>query len=329
MKKDSQLLEDLYWDAEDGFKYLPRVKGIDLARGTVLELNNPRHPGKIETHIFEQMDNLLEYDFTYEASRHESWWLLDSLGPFYDEQWFNDVLMIVKGGKEASVYLCRANPSSDTDFLAAKVYRPRSLRNLRKDHIYREGRLQLDLDGLEIVDERQSRAMLKRTRYGQDLMHNSWIEHEFLTMKRLHMAGCDVPTPYASGHNAILMDFIGDSRMAAPTLNSVRLEPIQARNIFERLLHNLDLMLSVKRVHGDLSAYNILYWEETITLIDFPQAINPNRNPNAYAIFQRDVIRVCEYFENQGVEVNPLEAGRRSMAKSWFQHCAECVMGGR
>ncbi len=58
-------------------------------------------------------------------------------------------------------------------------------------------------------------------------------------------------------------------------------------------------------VHADLSAYNILYWEGKITLIDFPQAISPHENRNAYRIFERDVTRVCEYFARQGVRSNP------------------------
>jgi RIO kinase 1 len=66
-------------------------------------------------------------------------------------------------------------------------------------------------------------------------------------------------------------------------------------------------MLTYQRVHGDLSAFNILYWEGEIALIDFPQAINPDCNPNAYLIFQRDVRRVCEYFAKQGVKSNPAE----------------------
>jgi RIO kinase 1 len=60
-------------------------------------------------------------------------------------------------------------------------------------------------------------------------------------------------------------------------------------------------------VHGDLSAYNILYWEGQISLIDFPQAIDPEANRNAYRIFARDVARICEYFTRQGVSTN---AGR-------------------
>ncbi len=303
MKIDNNLLDDLYWDDEDGYDLLPPIKGLPQRRGAERRGNLPRHPRKVASHIFEQFDDLRRYDFTYEASRHEEWWLLDSLGPFYDEQWFDDVLRIVKGGKEASVYLCRANPSTKTKLLAAKVYRPRSLRNLRKDHIYREGRPNLDHNGLAVYKDRQMRAINKRTDYGQELMHTSWIEHEFRTLKILQQAGCDIPTPYASAHNAILMDFIGNEHMGAPTLNEVTLDPKEAKAVFERVIHNLKLMLTHQRVHGDFSAYNILYWDREITLIDFPQAINPLKNPNAYSIFRRDITRICEYFVAQGLQI--------------------------
>jgi len=305
MKINGQILDDLYWEDEEGLDFLPRIKGVPPKRGANRAGNLPRHPRKIANHLYEQFDNLRRYDFTYKASLHEEWWLLDSLGPFYDEQWFDDVLRIVKGGKEASVYLCKANPSANTDLIAAKVYRPRSLRNLRKDHIYREGRTRLDHNGLAIFRDRQVRAMKKRTDYGQELMHTSWIEHEFRTLKILHQAGCDIPTPYASAHNAILMDFIGNEQMGAPTLNEISLDPREAQALFDKVIHNLELMLAHHRVHGDFSAYNILYWDAEITLIDFPQAINPLKNPNAYPIFQRDVTRICEYFIAQGLQIEP------------------------
>ncbi len=70
------------------------------------------------------------------------------------------------------------------------------------------------------------------------------------------------------------------------------------------MLTNVALMLDHDRVHGDLSAYNILYWEGEITLIDFPQAISPQTNRNAFQIFRRDIRRICEYFAGQGVESN-------------------------
>jgi RIO kinase 1 len=58
-------------------------------------------------------------------------------------------------------------------------------------------------------------------------------------------------------------------------------------------------------IHGDLSAYNILYWEGEITLIDFPQVTDSRGNTHARDILARDVTRVCEYFADQGVDNDP------------------------
>ncbi len=54
-------------------------------------------------------------------------------------------------------------------------------------------------------------------------------------------------------------------------------------------------------IHGDLSAYNILYWEGKVVLIDFPQITDSLTNRHAREILQRDIERVCEYFRRQGV----------------------------
>ena len=252
-----------------------------------------------EYEYIQQQDGQENFNFTYPASRFERTWLLDSLGSFYTNGWIADVLRIVKGGKEASVYLCQGAPAAGNELVAAKVYRPRSLRNLRNDHLYREGRANLDAEGREIFDDGMLHAMRQKTRYGQELLHTSWIEHEVATLKRLLQVGADVPKVYTSDHNAILMSYIGENGMPAPALNEINLEPEEVVPLFERTLHNIELMLANQRIHGDLSAYNILYWEGAITLIDFPQAIHPEQNRSAYKIFERDVVRVCEYFAAQ------------------------------
>ncbi len=243
-------------------------------------------------------------EFTYNASKKEAEWLNDSLRTFYGQQWFDDVLQIIKGGKEASVYQLKGNDTTQTQYLAAKVYRPRMFRNLRNDHMYRQGRDKLDADGLTIVNDGMLKAIRQRTGYGRRLMHTSWIEHEVRTMQALAEAGCDVPAFYASGDNAILMEYIGGPNAAAPTLNTVDLHPDEAHALFRRVMRNVERMLACERIHGDLSAYNILYREGKITLIDFPQAINPDKNRNAFAIFERDVTRVCDYFGRQGVRAD-------------------------
>jgi RIO kinase 1 len=285
---------------------------------------NKRAEAQTIANLIEQSDGQEAFGFSYKASYHEREWISDSLGPFYEGQWLDDVLRLIKGGKEAHVYQCQANPSVaashadvlDNDYIAAKVYRPRKFRNLRKDHLYREGRELLDEDGHLVKDDGVLHAVQQRTTFGRRAMHTSWIEHEYKTLQLLHAAGADVPIPLERGYNTILMSFVGGDYMPAPTLSEVQLEPGEALLLYQRTIHNIDLMLEQNRVHGDLSAYNILYWDGEITLIDFPQAIDPHVNSNALSIFARDVRRVCDYFARQGIKSKP----RRITADLWTAH---------
>ncbi len=45
------------------------------------------------------------FNFTYSAARFELWWLLELLGDFYEHRWITDVLLRLKGGKEAGLSL--------------------------------------------------------------------------------------------------------------------------------------------------------------------------------------------------------------------------------
>src|SRR5215216_2281501 len=80
-----------------------------------------------------QDDSSRSFKFAYQAARFEEWWLLESLGDFYEHKWITDVLRRIKGGKEATVYLCRGSESTGAELVTAKVYRPRQLRNLKND----------------------------------------------------------------------------------------------------------------------------------------------------------------------------------------------------
>ena len=244
---------------------------------------------------------------TYHPGRHEALWLLDSLRGFYHEALITDVLAQVKGGKEASVYRGEAHPSIGESYLAAKVYRPRMFRTMRNDVQYRRGRQVLTGDGrpVKTTDHRVMRAIGKKTAFGVQVMHTSWLMHEYTTMEDLYQAGAAVPRPLASAENAILMSYYGDGVRGAPTLNEVALDADQAEVLFREVLRNVELFLEHELIHGDLSAYNILYWEGAITVIDFPQVVDCSSNRDAYSILQRDLERVCDYFRRQGVSSDP------------------------
>ena len=236
------------------------------------------------------------------TSFHERFWILHYLGGFYDGAFIKDVLRKVKGGKEANVYCCEAHPSTGLDLIAAKIYRPRMFRNLRNDALYRQGRTVLDKESKAVRNRREALAMKKNTRFGQELRHTSWLEHEYQALQILYDAGADVPKPLTHGESVILMEYIGELETPAPALNQVTLTHLEARRIFDRLVENIAIMLSCHRVHADLSAYNVLYWDGQFKIIDFPQAIDPRRNPQAYPIFLRDVKRICQYFQRYGID---------------------------
>jgi len=253
------------------------------------------------------------HDTTYTGTRNEQAWLEESLGEFFDDRLITDILYKVKGGKEANVYCCQGHPDSGHELIAAKVYRPAQFRAMKNDGLYRIGREEVDGEGKAIRDNRAQRAMAKRTKIGQAFRSMSWIHHEYGALKQLYDAGCDVPEPYAINERAIMMRYIGDEIRAAPTLHEVRLECDEATEMFNRIADNLEVMLSYGRIHGDLSAYNILYDQGEPVIIDLPQTVDPLKHPDAYALLQRDVNRVCTYFTKQGVDCDAAEL----MARLW------------
>ena len=307
---------DLHEQLED-LGYIPAIRNVS---GKELRQRvSPKHKSTqaSQSELSDVAEQENELNFSYSASKHEKVWLNRSLKDFYIQRWFDDVLRLIKGGgKEASVYQCLGNDTTHQKYIAAKVYRPRRFRQLRNDSLYREGRINLDDEGHEIHDDNALRAIRNRTNYGQRLLHTSWIGHEYQTLQLLYQAGVDIPKPYTSGNNAILMAYIGWDDLPAPTLNMVNLNIKERQRIFDQIIHNVELMLTHQRVHADLSAFNILYFEGDVYLIDFPQAIDPEINLNAYAIFCRDITRLCEYFTEQGLILDP----RKLAEDLWVKH---------
>lgn len=229
-----------------------------------------------------------EWDSTTEESPFES---------FLTEGLITKVLYTVKSGKEATVYCCEAGASTGKELLAVKVYMSRQDRNFKNDTVYREGRV--------FFNNQTSRAIKKKTKFGREVEANMWVGHEFETMKLLHNKGADIPKPFICSGNAILMEYMGDREKAAPLLHHVQLEPHEARPLFEQMLKNVELWLENNLVHGDLSPFNILYWQGKLKVIDFPQAVDPRSNSNAFDLMVRDIQNLCRYWETYGVRADP------------------------
>lgn len=238
---------------------------------------------------------------SFAVSRQERAYLERCLGDFFEDCVITEVTHRVKGGKEATVFGCRAHPALGGGLLAAKVYRPRMFRAMRNDSFYKQGRGMMDGEGKLVLDGRSLRALAKRTSYGKRLDSASWCMHEWSVLTELSEAGAEVPKPIAFSPSAILMEYVGDEAGPAPVLQDIALPRAEAEELFERVLRSVETMLSCFVVHADLSAYNVMLNAGEVRIIDFPQAVDALRHPQGFALLARDVDRLCRYFARQGV----------------------------
>lgn len=101
------------------------------------------------------------------------------------------------------------------------------------------------------------------------------------------------------------MEFIGDENQAAPALNEITLSMTAAHRVFDRIVENIELLLRHDRIHGDLSAYNVLYWDGKEVLIDLPQVVDASRRPDAFDLLARDVHHICKHFQRYIEGIDP------------------------
>jgi RIO kinase 1 len=218
----------------------------------------------------------------------------------------------IKSGKEAVVYCCHADASLGRELVAAKVYRPLETRTFKRDAVYQQGR-----DRGSRPDARVLRSLAKKTQHGRTHKFSAWIAHEMRTLEILHAAGADVPDPIERSGPVILMEYFGDIDNPAPVLLGVDLGPREAATLYAGVLRNVELFLVHHRVHADLSAYNMLYWEGAVTIIDFPQAVDPRYNEDAFDLLVRDLRTVNGFFAAAGADtVDPTKHALRL----WHAH---------
>lgn len=207
------------------------------------------------------------------------------LQPLIDDGFIDEVMRPLMSGKEAAVYVVRAQG----EMRCAKVYKEASKRSFHNQAEYQEGR--------KVRNSRQARAMEKRTRFGRREQEEAWQNAEVDALYRLASAGVRVPQPHGFIDGVLLMDLVVDSDGdAAPRLNDVELDAVEARDYYRIMLGEVVKMLSAGLIHGDLSEYNVLLTPLGPVIIDLPQAVDAAANNNAERMLTRDVDNMTRYF---------------------------------
>jgi RIO kinase 1 len=205
--------------------------------------------------------------------------------PLIQEGLIDEVLSQLMSGKEATVYIVR----SGDHIRCAKVYKDTKQRSFKNAATY--------LDGRQVKNSRQARAMQKGSRYGRQVQEEHWQNAEVDALFRLANAGVCVPEPYICSDGVLLMELILDENgEVAPRLNDVEFDEQQAIACHGTLLSEVVRMLLAGMIHGDLSEYNVLLAAKGPVIIDLPQAVDAARNSEARSMLIRDVDNMAGYF---------------------------------
>lgn len=201
----------------------------------------------------------------------------------------DELLFIIKSGKEATVYLAK----SADGYSAVKMYTELKLRSFKKDGIYRQGRF--------IGNARIEKAIDQGSKIGVNAHQILWVHEEFRQMKFLYEEGIPVPRPIASSGLVVVMEFIGEDEIAAPRISDLDLDKEEAEEAFAQSLKIIEKIVSTGRIHGDYSAYNLLWHNGKAVVIDFPQVINYISNNSAKELLRRDVSSLFKSFKKYKV----------------------------
>ena len=210
-------------------------------------------------------------------------------------------LGVVKTGKEADLFhIERAVPDAPAEapgtrsLLAAKRYRTTEHSDFHRSAIYTEGR------GTRRT--RDVRALTKGTSYGRAVARVQWAYAEFDALGRLFELGASVPYPVQVSDTEVLMEFIGEGRVAAPRLAQVRAGPDELRELFHQVAGFMRTLAFAGLAHGDLSPYNLLVHRGRVVAIDLPQVVDVIANPQGFDLLHRDCVNVCDWFTRRRLE---------------------------
>lgn len=196
------------------------------------------------------------------------------------EGYFQDLRSPVSVGKESNVFTA---VRKDGGYVIVKIYR---INNADFKRMYKYIGTDPRFKGLS----NQRRKVI-----------SAWAQREYRNLLIASQAGADVPTPYAVKDNVLIMELIGRKDKVAPRLKDLR--PENVNKFFKGLVKNLSLFYKEGFIHGDLSEYNILNFNDKPYIIDLSHGVRLNY-PNASELLERDIKNLERYFSKLGLKLD-------------------------
>jgi RIO kinase 1 len=132
----------------------------------------------------------------------------------------------------------------------------------------------------------------------------TWCKKEFKNLVQMKKAGMNVPNPIIAIDSVLVMDFIGEQDgNPAPRLKDIK-ELNNPQNLLAELIDQIQYMYQkAGLVHGDLSEFNMLYFNDSLTIIDVSQAVSIS-HANANFLLERDLTNILNFFAKYIPEVD-------------------------
>ncbi len=127
----------------------------------------------------------------------------------------------------------------------------------------------------------------------------TWVQREYRNLLIAREAQVSVPIPIAFLNNVLVLEFIGkEDRIARKLKDEI---PKNKKAFFDKIVENMRKLYKAGMVHADLSAFNILNFEEKPVFIDMSQS-TILRNLRGEEFLERDVRNVCNFFSKIGLK---------------------------
>lgn len=204
-----------------------------------------------------------------------------------DKKQIDDISLCINSGKEANVYLAKKGDM----LVALKIYAT-SILAFKKRAQYIEG-------------DRRFQQMNAGSSNSRRLVR-LWAEKEFRNIVRVQTTQTiNIPKQLFVEDTILAMEFMGNQQMAAPPLAQIckYLSVSRLNKIYYSLLRSMrDLFQKCQLVHGDLSEYNLLFWDKKVIMIDIGQAMDA-QNPYAMVLLRVDIRNMNIFFARMGIPI--------------------------
>jgi len=203
---------------------------------------------------------------------------INTLRKLASSEHFDELIGPVMIGKESNVFLA---DTKDKEVVIVKIYRLHSC-NFNKLYSY----IKSDPRFQNLKNQRR-------------LVIFKWVQREFRNLM-IAREKINVPHPIAFLNNVIVMESIG-GRNPSPQLKDGIPEDLM--DFYKRIIKSVKDMYSLELVHGDLSEFNILNYNEKPYFIDYSQGTS-TKDPNAQEYLKRDLGNITRFFKKFRLDVD-------------------------